>query len=321
MSEAKRSSRLLRFAPFVVIAGIFLYVVARLPPGEPRYAGKALHYWLARSRNESLPAAEQATARAAVICIGTNNLHLLLEWLREEEPPDSEPAYRKAINWLLSRQRYIRQRLEPVYRPSRPSMAFWVFNEYPEVAATAIPQFATMLADKENLTKGKSCLILGKIGKPAIPALLAALSHTNDIARALAAAALGEIGTNATHCRSNLQAMLNDKAIFVRLNAAIALGKLGESPEILVPVILRCTHEGDEETRMYALDSLGQLKDRAKAAVRDLTNSLAVVTNMNERYSLLSALRQIDPEQAARFDPPRPIGMSPPPLEESPISE
>ena len=50
-----------------------------------------------------------------------------------------------------------------------------------------------MLADKEDLTKGKSCMVLGKIGKPAIPALLAALSHTNDIARALAAVALGEI--------------------------------------------------------------------------------------------------------------------------------
>jgi hypothetical protein len=48
MSEAKRSSRLLRFAPFVVLAGLLLHVVARLPPAEPRYGGKPLHYWLAR---------------------------------------------------------------------------------------------------------------------------------------------------------------------------------------------------------------------------------------------------------------------------------
>ena len=109
-----------------------------------------------------------------------------------------------------------------------------------------------MLADKEDLTKGKSCIVLGKIGKPAIPALLAALSHTNDIARALAAAALGENGTNAAHACSNLEAILNDKAIIVRLNAAIALGKLGGKPEIFVPVILRCAHEGDEDTRCYA---------------------------------------------------------------------
>ena len=267
------------------------------------------------------PAAQLAKTRAAVICIGTNKLPLLLQWFREEEPPDYEPAYRKAINWLLSRQRFIRSRLEAAYRPSQPSMAFSVFNEYPEVAQTAIPQFVAMLADKEDLTKGKSCMVLGKIGKPAIPALLATLSHTNDIARALAAAALGEIGTNATHLRSNLEPMLIDKAIFVRLSAAIALGKLGGSPKLFVPVILRCTHEGDEATRMYALDSLGQLKDRAKAAVPDLTNFLAVVTNANLRCYLLNALREIDPKQAATFDPPRPVGTSTSPLEESPTSE
>ena len=60
MSEAKRSSRQRRFAPFVVLAGLLLYVVARLPPGEPRYGGKPLHYWLVRARNDRLPAAELA---------------------------------------------------------------------------------------------------------------------------------------------------------------------------------------------------------------------------------------------------------------------
>ena len=321
MSEGKRSSRLLRFAPLVVLAGIFLYVVARLPPGEPRYGGNPLHYWLVRARNESLPAAELANTRAAVICIGTNKLPLLLQWFREEEPPDHEPAYRKAINWLLSRQRFIHSRLEPAYRLSQPSMAFWVFNEYPEVAQTAIPQLVAMLAAKEDLTKAKTCMVLGKIGKPAIPALLAALSHTNHMTRALAAAAIGESGTNASHLCPALEPMLTDKSIFVRLSAAIALGKLGGSPKLFVPVILRCTHEGDEETRLYALDSLGQLKDRARAAVPNLTNSLAVVTNANLRCYLLNALREIDPKEAAKFDPPRPVGTATAPPEESPASE
>jgi hypothetical protein len=187
MSEAKRSARLLRFAPFVVVAGLLLYALARLPPAEPRYGGKPLHYWLARIHNERLPAAEQDKTRAAITYIGTNNLPLLLAWFREEEPPDSEPAYRKAINWLLSRQRFMRFRLQGKYRQSRPSMAWLVFTEYPQVAETAIPQFVAMLTDKEDVTKGKGCLVLGSMGKPAIPALLAALSHTNDIARALAA--------------------------------------------------------------------------------------------------------------------------------------
>ena len=154
--------RLLRFAPFVAVAGLLLYVVASLPPREPRYEGKPLHYWLVRIRNERLPTSEQDKTRAAITCIGTNNLPLLLEWFREEQPPDYEPAYYKAINWLLSRQRLTRFRLEATYRWSRPSMAFAVFAEYPQVAETAIPQFVAMLNDKELLTKGLAGMVLGK---------------------------------------------------------------------------------------------------------------------------------------------------------------
>jgi hypothetical protein len=309
--------RLLRFAPFVAVAGLLLYEVASLPPREPRYEGKPLHYWLVRSRNERLPTSEQDKTQAAITCIGTNNLPLLLEWFREEQPPDYEPAYYKAINWLLSRQRLTRFRLEATYRWSRPSMAFAVFAEYPQVAETAIPQFVAMLTDKEDLTKGLAGMVLGKTGKPAIPALLAALSHTNDIARAIAVYALGENGTNATHLRPNLEAMLSDRSIFVRLNAAVALGKLGGDPETFVPVLLRCFHEGDDGTRSYAIEVLSKLKERAKSAVPDLIYSLAVATNCNDRYDLLSALREIDSEQAAKFEPPRPVSTSEPPPEES----
>jgi HEAT repeat protein len=200
-------------------------------------------------------------------------------------------------------------------------MAYWVFSEFPQVAATALPQFVAMLADKEDLVKGKAALILVKIGPPAVPALVPVLSSTNDIARALAAGALGDIGTNAAYLSPRLEAMLNDKVISVRLNAAITLGKLGGKPETFVPVILRCAHEGDEDTRLYALDSLGKFKDRAQSAVPDLTNSLAIVTNNIDRCSLLDALREIDPKQAARFDPPRLVGTSTSPPEESPGPE
>jgi HEAT repeat protein len=309
--------RLLRFAPLVAVAGLLLYEVASLPPREPRYGGKPLHYWLPRIHNERLPTGEQDKTRAAILCIGTNNLPLLLEWFREEEPPDAEPAYYKAINWLLSRQRLTRFRLEATYRWSRPSMAYAVFTWYPEVAEIAIPQFIAMLNDKELLTKGKAGMVLGNIGKPAIPALLTALSQTNDTARAIAAYHLGEIGTNAIHVRPNLEAMLSDKTIFVRLNAAGAVGKLGGDPEIIVPVLLQCFHEGDDGTRSYALDFLSKLKERAKSAVPDLIYSLAAATNSNDHYSLLGALREIDSEQAAKFEPPRPVSTSEPPPEES----
>jgi HEAT repeat protein len=196
-------------------------------------------------------------------------------------------------------------------------MAYIVFSQYPQVAEFAIPQFAAMLGDKDDLIKGKASLVLANIGRPAIPSLLATLSHTNDIARALAAFAIGRMGTNAIQVRPNLEAMLSDKSIFVRLDAAEAVGKMGGAPETIVPVLLQCFHEGDRDTGSYALLVLSALKERAKSAVPALTNSLAVVTNSDERYALLAALREIDPGEAARFDPPKPVATSTAPLDES----
>jgi HEAT repeat protein len=316
MSAPKRLDRVLQFAPFVVALGLLFYALASLPPREPRYEGKPLHYWLARIHDGSLPRSKQVKTEAAITCIGTNNLQLLLKWFREAEPSYAEPAYRKAINRVLSRQRWVRFRLETKFRWSRPFMAYAVFTQYPQVAGQAVLQFIAMLNDKDDLTKGKACMVLGFIGKPAMPALLSSLSHTNDMTRALAAAALGKMGTNAAHVRTNLEAVLSDRTMFVRMDAAEALGEVGGDPEIVVPVLLQCVHQGDGDTRTYALLALAHLKERAKSAVPDLTNSLATVTNIDAHSALLDALMEIDPATAARFQPPKPSAMSTEPFDQ-----
>ena len=317
MNATPARKRALRLASVGLFVGLFAYTVLTLPPCEPRYQEKPLHYWLSRIHNQSLPLDEQHHTRIAVTSIGTNNLPLLLKWFREEEPPQSEPAYRKAINWLLSRQRFSPYRLEHNYRPSRPSMAMWVFTDFPDVAAKAIPQFIACLSDKDDTIKGKAALVLGKIGQPALTALIPVLSGTNEIARALAAWAVGALGTNATNLRPQIETMLNDPSIYVRLNSAVSLDKLGGNPETVVSVILRCIHEADRDTRIYALDCLGKMKDRASAAVPDLTNSIAKANNAEDRMFLLNALREIDSEQAATFDPPKPAQ---PPTPEEPTA-
>jgi len=60
------------------------------------------------------------------------------------------------------------------------------------------------------------------------------------------------------------------------------------------------------ETRVSAAEAIRQIG----------TNALPIIS-----YSLLNALREIDPEQAARFDPPQPAGTSASPLQESPGPE
>jgi HEAT repeats len=296
----------IRFAPFLLLICMLAYTMLTLPPGEPCYQKKPLHYWLSRTHNQSLPPEEQNRTRTAVTSIGTNNLPLLLHWFREEEPPDTEPAYQKAANWLLSHQRLSSYRLESDYRPSRPSMAMWVFMDYPNVATQAIPQLIACLSEKNNTIKGKAAFVLGKIGLPAMPAIIPALSDTNDLARALAAWVVGEIGTNAIYVRPKIEAMLNDQSIAVRLNSAVSLGKLGGNAETVVTVLLRGVHEGDRDARIYALDCLGKMKNRALSAVPDLTNSIARTTNSEDRMLLISALEDIAPEQSPMFDPSGP---------------
>ena len=108
-----------------------------------------------------------------------------------------------------------------------------------------MPEFISMLNNTNLHIAGKGWLFLTKIGRDAIPALVPVLSSTNDLARALAVAALGEIGADARPLIPKIQSMLSDHTHYVRLNAAVTLGKLGDDPGRYVPVLVDCTHQGD----------------------------------------------------------------------------
>ena len=70
--------RPLRIALPALIVGLLTFAVVTLPPAEPKYQGKPLHYWLWRTHNQNLPPKERERTIAAVCTIGTNNLKLLL---------------------------------------------------------------------------------------------------------------------------------------------------------------------------------------------------------------------------------------------------
>jgi HEAT repeat protein len=101
--------------------------------------------------------------------------------------------------------------------------------------------------------------------------------------------------------RMKLEALFEDKVPFVQLNAAIAISKVGGSPESFVPVLVRCLHQGEEGSRAYAAYVLSNLGDRAISAAPDLIKSLNSSTNQEEQLLLLEALRGIDPDTALNF--------------------
>jgi len=159
--------RALVFAVALAAVVLFGGLAAWSPPAVPVYQGKSLDYWLARSLQDNLSEAEQDEAQMAVTSIATNNLPLLLEWFRQPEPSNPTPACLRLIDQLLSRQSILRLRLGASYRPSRPSMAYSLFLDHPEIAALALPQFLGMVTDKDDTVKGKARTILNALGEVA----------------------------------------------------------------------------------------------------------------------------------------------------------
>ena len=94
-------------AALALVAGI---VALSRGDNEPRYEGKTFGYWIGQE-NRGLTQPERDKAEAAVLCLATNNLPLLLEWIREDEPAEFEPRYVTFINQLLSHQKLLRIRL------------------------------------------------------------------------------------------------------------------------------------------------------------------------------------------------------------------
>lgn len=101
------------------------------------------------------------------------------------------------------------------------------------------------LRDKD--AKGAAYKALAKIGKPAVPALIAALKDKDNWVRESASMALGTIGHDAKAAVPTLAEALKDKDFGVRLMAAAALGLIGPAAKAAVPALIGVWMDDDEE--------------------------------------------------------------------------
>jgi HEAT repeat protein len=156
-----------------------------------------------------------------------------------------------------------------------------------------------MLSDPDDTVKSKAAIILGRVGTPALPALLSMLSHSNATNRCLAAFAIGEIGADAAHLIPKLEPLLTDKSSYPRLSSAEALRKLNAEPHTFVPVLLNCLRDGDSDTIAFASDILAHTTNAASLAVPALLQMAVTNRNQVDREAIYSALNSLDPEAAA----------------------
>lgn len=123
------------------------------------------------------------------------------------------------------------------------------------------PLIATLgfAGDEDVRLTAKEALV--QIGAPAVPALIAALEDANYLIRLYAADGLGEIGPPEANPAEEplLNHLQKDDHRLVRISAAYALGKLGQTTA--VGPLLRVLAEKDKDLREAAAVSLGLLKD------------------------------------------------------------
>jgi len=90
------------------------------------------------------------------------------------------------------------------------------------------------------------------------------------------------------------------RGYLTRHDAVWALAQIHREPELVVPVLIKSLHDPDPSIRANAAVGLGAFGPAAKQSVRALVEKLKDQNSDISRDEIVSALRSIDPEAAAK---------------------
>jgi HEAT repeat protein len=146
-------------------------------------------------------------------------------------------------------------------------------------AADAASVLVVAAGDTNDLVRAKAVEALGKIGEAAagvaVPQLMLALRDPDNWVSALAAEALGEMGTAAGEAVPALTRSLTTGNPLVRANAAEALGKLGPAGRPATAALERAATDEDAAVRAKAVRALGDIGPPTAATVGVVRAALA----------------------------------------------
>ena len=286
---------------------------------EPVFEGRRLSDWI-WIMNTKKPGPEKEQARAVVRQLATNSIPLLLAWLRQEDRPSwigrFDTLRHRCFFWLLEHTLIANRSITSWrdFNPSHSAMAMWALPELDHKGRTnAIPTLIRMLAEKNPnpdetaRAAGAAYIVLSKMAPESIAPLIEALSNPDVQVWSLAAGALGEIGPEAKAAIPILEKRFQDKDPRLRVSAADIVGKLGENPDIFIPVVIQSLREVSWSDLDFSLEILVLHKDYAKGAVPVLVNifnstpGITDPTNSIVRNEAMNALRQIDPSAADKL--------------------
>ncbi|MDJ0573805.1 MAG: HEAT repeat domain-containing protein [Xenococcaceae cyanobacterium MO_234.B1] len=155
-----------------------------------------------------------------------------------------------------------------------------------------IHQMVECLGDSRGMVRLGFAEALGKVGQPAIPFLVEALSHhSNEVVRRAAAKTLTLIADPMT-IPPLLEAFLNDEDQVVRNSAVGALARIGE--ESVSPLLqILASPESDETIKGHAAWALAFIGSKGKETIYQAYNS-----DVEEvRTAVVGAISKIAEEQ------------------------
>jgi hypothetical protein len=288
-------------AVLVVVAALGGFAWLALPPSEPVYQGKPLSFWLqgydsGRYNFTQIfrPSPTFTEADEALGQIGAKAIPILLQMLQERDS-----GWNVMIARLLRRQLLVNIKFSTSPRNMTALSAFSVLG--PE-ASNAVPRLIKIFkTDPSPFLQQAVPVILGYIGpaaEPAIPALLRGVTHTNEIVRNDAIFALWRIHAKPALVVPALIKCLNDPDIFVRAQAARALGAFGKDGQPAVPALLELARrEPSRRNDRWLVKILDNTIVSSSWAGRP-TPSSGDGPDVGDLAN--QALKQIDPQAAAK---------------------
>lgn len=139
-------------------------------------------------------------------------------------------------------------------------------------AEGAVPALIEALGNRNRVVSldedlpGKAAVALARIGPAAIPPLVKALTHEDDLIRGGAGDALGRIGPDADCAVPAIVEALEDERMIVRATAARALGTMGPRAAPAAPALAVALRDQYSLVRRHAAEALGAIGDAAQPA-------------------------------------------------------
>jgi HEAT repeat protein len=139
-----------------------------------------------------------------------------------------------------------------------------------------IPVLIGLLKVRNSKTHDYAVMVLGKMGTPAVPALIGALGDENASVRSDAARTLAGMRSEARDAAPALIKSVTDEDGSVRFYAACALGNIGMDAKTAVPALIEVlNYKSDHYTaNVKAADILKQFGAEAASALPSLIESL-----------------------------------------------